>query len=462
MKIKTVNSQWFADESYRLDCSPYIAGAIEAKQRIKNLDVEKKPLRDLVLSEDGLYKGKMIKRIFVNSYKDGVQFLTTSGMLRFDLRAIPILAKKSANSDPACFIYEGTILISAAGTIGNMAYVRRDMDGIFACGDILKVVPDFKKISPGYLYTYLSSIYGLPQVTQGTYGSIVQHLDPKHIADLSVPIFKRSDEKSINDFMKGAADERSKAKSLLDECRRRVSDLIDFKNASKDITNDAINSIISSKKLIVRLDSYYYSVRNLKLRECITANNGLVCHLGEVSEVFIPNIFKRKYSIEKEFGIPYITGADVFKTSPSSDRYLMKGVVEKNRLKLEKGMIIIQEAGQLGGLIGRSVFVGKHLANFACSNNMIRVTGNDIHDSYYLYVLLSLPEYVELISAEAAGSSIPHIEEKRVKKLLIYWPDKDVRDSISRKVKTAVDLLDKASENETKAYELLDKLVKGA
>jgi type I restriction enzyme S subunit len=455
MKIKTVYSHWISDENYRLDCSPYVAGAIESKQRIKNLKSKKARLGDLVVNNAGLYKGKMIKRTFVNSIEDGVPFLTTSGMLRFDLRPIPKLVKSTALTDEGCFIQEGTILISAAGTIGNMTLVRKDMEEIFACGDILKVVPNPEKISPGYLYTYLSSKYGYPQVIQGTYGSIVQHLDPKQIVDLSIPLFDKKEEIKISQLMNKASKSRADAQQILWESRKIVSDLVGF-----DLSEgNSLVTTASSKSLVKRFDSHYYSARYLKLRDSIASHKNEHCKLGSIADVFIPNIFKRQYAADKQFGIPYITGGDVFKISPSSDRYLMNTVVKENRLRLEEGMILIQEAGQLGGLIGRSVFVGEHLSKFCCSNNMIRVKGNDFSDSYYLFALLSLPEYELLIAAEAAGSSIPHIEEKRVRNINVYWPDKNVRDKISSKVKVAIELLDLAQKSEDEAYDYLDTLI---
>lgn len=80
-------------------------------------------------------------------------------------------------------------------------------------------------------------------------------------------------------------------------------------------------------------------------------------------------------------------------------------------------MLIIQEAGQLGGLIGRTVMVGEHLDGFACSNNMIRLIPEDDVDAGYLFVVLNSEFGVRLLSREAAGSSIPHTDEQRVKRL---------------------------------------------
>ena len=65
------------------------------------------------------------------------------------------------------------------------------------------------------------------------------------------------------------------------------------------------------------------------------------------------------------------------KLAPKSELYLMHRVASENQLVVEEGTIFIQEAGQLGGLIGRSVTVGSYLDGFAVSNNMLRFRAND-------------------------------------------------------------------------------------
>jgi type I restriction enzyme S subunit len=60
----------------------------------------------------------------------------------------------------------------------------------------MRVVPDAEKIPPGYLYAYLSSKFGVPLVVGGTYGAIIQHIEPEHIANLPVPRSRRHREGS--------------------------------------------------------------------------------------------------------------------------------------------------------------------------------------------------------------------------------------------------------------------------
>ena len=51
-----------------------------------------------------------------------------------------------------------------------------------------------------------------------------------------------------------------------------------------------------------------------------------------------------------------------FYIAPKSNRFLLRRVVDEYGLRVEKGTILIQEAGQLSGLIGRSVLVRVGLA----------------------------------------------------------------------------------------------------
>ena len=76
----------------------------------------------------------------------------------------------------------GWTLISRSGTIGNTTYVRSDMDGLAGSEHIMRVVADKKKILPGYLYAFLSSAIGVSIIRQGTFGAVIDTIEPKYIA----------------------------------------------------------------------------------------------------------------------------------------------------------------------------------------------------------------------------------------------------------------------------------------
>ena len=148
----------------------------------------------------------------------GVPFLTSSGILLADLSTLPLLSKKDAMSSRLSYlqIREGMTLISCSGAIGRMAYTRPEMDGMWSSQDVLKVVPNPDQILPGYLYAFLSSKFGQPLVVGGTYGAIIQHIEPHHIADLPVPRLGGGIETRVHRLIQEAAALRSRFQAELE------------------------------------------------------------------------------------------------------------------------------------------------------------------------------------------------------------------------------------------------------
>lgn len=461
---RIVRSDWLQEGGRRLDCNPYMSGALEARDTLKQLKARKDALSTLTAGHTGgIYNGPVFARIWVDDPRYGVPFLSNSDMLNADLANLPLLQRRYAESKKLAHLElsPGTTLITCSGTIGRMTYVRPDMAGMWSSQHIMKVVPDPERVPAGYLYAYLSSRYGVPLVVSGTYGAIIQHIEPEHIADLPVPRFDARTEVAIAEKVDAAARARSEAVELLQEARNRLHLRLGLSAPTpvSALTKPDVTSV-SSDTFRDRGDGYYYSAGNAESRRAFDAAGGNRA-LGEVAEVFIPGIFKRLYASDPQFGSPYITGGDVFELAPVSDKFLMKRVAAEYGLLLKKGMIVVQEAGQLGGLIGRSVMVGSYLDGFSCSNNMIRIVPEDDIDGGYLFTLLSSEHGVRLLSREAAGSSIPHTDEQRVKRIQVPWPSRKDREDIGAPAIRARELRDQACVWEQEARDMLEAKILG-
>lgn len=461
---RIVRSGWLQEGGRRLDCNPYMSGALEARDTLKQLKARKDALSTLTAGHTGgIYNGPVFARIWVDDPRYGVPFLSNSDMLNADLANLPLLQRRYAESRKLAHLElnPGTTLITCSGTIGRMTYVRPDMAGMWSSQHIMKVVPDPERVPAGYLYAYLSSRYGVPLVVSGTYGAIIQHIEPEHIADLPVPRFDAQTEAAIAEKVDAAARARSEAVELLQEARNRLHLKLGLSSPTpvSALTKPDVTAV-SSDTFRDRGDGYYYNARNAESRRAFDAA-GRNRALGEVAEVFIPGIFKRLYASDPQFGSPYITGGDVFELAPVSDKFLMKRVAAEYGLLLKKGMIVVQEAGQLGGLIGRSVMVGSYLDGFSCSNNMIRIVPEDDIDGGYLFTLLSSEHGVRLLSREAAGSSIPHTDEQRVKRIQVPWPSRKDREDIGAPAIRARELRDQACAWEQEARDMLEAKVLG-
>ena len=328
------------------------------------------------------------------------------------------------------------------------------MDGMACSEHVLRVVPDVLKIPSGYLYCYLASKFGVPLVVSGTYGSIIQSIEPEHVSGLPVPRLKDVLENEIHTLIEQAAELRIEASVRKGDAIRtfmRVCALRELPSAETYPTPYLGSA--TSESLVERMDSTYFIDSCLEARAAFDAagRRSRLKTLGEVAEVFIPTIFKRLYADDPAEGYPYITGADVFCIRPTSEQYLMRKVALENRLVLERGMILLHEAGQRYGLIGRGVMVGRTLEGFACTNNMVRLIPNDAEDAGYIFAVLSSEHGLRLLKREAAGSSIPHLDVRRIAAIEIPWPDKNIRSKVAALAHEARDGWDRADELERKA-----------
>ena len=207
-----VRFEWLEDQGFRLDSSPYLSGAYEARKLVERLPGTK-PLHELVRTPNGIFHAGRSARRWVTDSEYGVPFFSSTDILEADSSFLPLIAKSAVEDNPRLLIERDWTLITRSGTIGRMTYARSDMNGSACSEHVLRVVADHNRISPGYLYAFLSSKYGIPMITNAAYGAIIQHIEPEHIADLPVPRFGAVAEDAIHGHIQAAADLRAKFQS---------------------------------------------------------------------------------------------------------------------------------------------------------------------------------------------------------------------------------------------------------
>ncbi|MCP4698193.1 MAG: restriction endonuclease subunit S, partial [Gammaproteobacteria bacterium] len=229
MKVKTISNARLAHKGHRFDSKPFMSGVLEARVILDRLAVEKMPLCEVTKGhKGGIYNGPQFSRVYVDSPEHGVPFVGSSSMLMADLSNLPLLSKKHACSPGLSYLRleEGMTLISCSGTVGRMVYVRPDMADIWSSQHIMKVVPDPDKTPPGYLYACLSGKFGVPQVVSGTYGAIIQHIEPEYMKDLSVPRLGEEVENAAENLMRQSIAGRERCNILLNRATSLLFDKI--------------------------------------------------------------------------------------------------------------------------------------------------------------------------------------------------------------------------------------------
>lgn len=461
--IKIIPSTWLEKEGRRLDCGPYLSGAVEAKVLLENSFTQ--PLLELTQGGlEGIYNGPQFVRNYVNDPRYGVPFLTTSSMLRADLSTLPFLRKKDAYSARLKHleVKETMTLITCSGTIGRMAYSRGGMQGMWSNQDILKVVPDTEKLFPGYLYAYLFSRFGIPLVISGTYGAVIQHIEPQHIAELPVPRLGPLEERCHELIQESA--------KLLDQYQQgiiRATELFFDSVGLRDITTAEWHSegpdlgFYQSFGRHPSLRGVNFNPRFKKL--CDKMKQTVWKPLGDIC---IPGTLKRggryrRIEAEPEYAYLMIGQKQIFWLRPGG-RWIAKSCVD-DEVHVKPGSTLIAGAGTLGEseLYCRCEFIWGEAAKRAYSELFYRVTPDEgVMPAGCLFAFMRSETAFRMLRSISFGSKLQYPHPAYLPELPVpYPPDGQTRMQIHTIIIDAYECKDRALNLEDEARALLERAI---
>lgn len=462
MKAKTIPSAWMRRDGRRFDCGPYMSGALEAKIRLEELACRKERLADLTTGHDGgIYNGPHFSRRFVDEPDYGVPFLGSAAMLQADLSGLPYLRRSDAESPKLSYlrIRRGMTLISCSGTIGRMVYARPDMEGMWTSQHIMKVVPDEQKVHPGFVYAFLSSKFGVPMVTSGTYGSIIQSIEPQHIADLPVPRLGDKVEREAHRLVEEAARLRATATTELSNIAAGFDALLSASSSSKHTPRI---TTVSSGRIQARFDAQYHDPDVQHVRDTLKRHRHTT--IGEFcTTIFLPGIFKRIHIDDPAYGAPYYTGASLFWLEPIPKAILSRRTKLYDDVELHADTILVQAFGQDGGITGRAVWVGKHLDRATSTHMLCRLRTSEREKTAYLFGFLNSKAAQTQIRVLTYGGSIPHFDEAGISTVVVPLLGDDVHvEAIGKRVLRALDGRDEALALERQARAVVERALEEA
>lgn len=460
-KCRAIPNTWLHNNGYRLDCGPYLSGAIEAKELLKRHRTE--ALKKLTAGYNGgIYNGPQFVRNYVNEFEYGVPFLTTSIMLQADLSNIPMISRKDAHSPRLSYlrVKEGMTLITCSGSIGRMVYARKDMDDCWSNQDIIKVVADSHKILSGYLFTFLSSRFGVPIVVSGTYGAIIQHIEPHHIADLPVPRLGDVEEQA-HKLVEKAADLRVEAVKILRDAGKTVNKQFGFPQKMAISHRVFSCSVASSNQVIKRLDATFHDevaqesdrlIAEVSCKDELSDLGISISETGRLKQVFVT----------EEYGAPFLTSSEIFRLRYEPNRFLSYRLLpDESEWATQEGDLLLARSGQVGGIIGRGVWADRRFTGSCLSVDVLRIGAQNsrILPGYlYAYLFLTDVGYRQLIRT-AAGSSIPHLSAPDMLRLLIPRCNDTIEVEINELIWSAGHKRAEAQEKEDEARSLVERTI---
>ena len=464
MKEKLVPSAWLVQAGHRLDCGPYLSGAMEARFLLSKLSATKTPLQRLTRDGlTGIFNGPRFPRSYVLDEQYGVPFLGSTDILHADLSIIPMLSKNQVRGRPELVIEPGWTLISCSGTIGRMAFSRPDMSGMAGSQHFMRVIADDEKIQPGYLHAYLSSSFGVPLVVSGTYGSIIQHIEPDHIANLPVPRLANRIEQAAHDKVVEAANLRAEYQAQVQDATSLL-----FKSVGlSDITSGRWHGgnpdlgFVQKFESATSLRALNFNPRFQDLCDSIRAKPfrtlGEICRSGTLKR---GGRYKR-IDAAPEFAYQLVGQKEIFWLRPIG-RWIARKSVDDDVL-VAPGTTLVAARGTMGEseLYCRAEFVWGRDVDRAYSEDFLRVVADDeVMPGGCLFAFMRSETAFRMLRSSSMGTKMQDHHPGFVRSLPVPYPRAPQRAQIHDLVVGAYDKRHRSVQLEDEAVALVERAIR--
>ncbi len=432
-------------------CSVAFSDVISRGKRLEAsvFDVEAKQARSIVINgkyaatyvggDDGLatsFTGARFKRIWVK--KSDMPIYQPSTIM--DLKPTPdgYISKLTKTDISALRVKKGQVLMTCSGTIGKVAYVSRTMDNMIFSHDLLRIDCNNAEYA-GYLYTYFKSHIGNKILLTNSYGAVITHIEPEHLATVPIPDAPDALKKRIHDLIVASYELRDESNELLDQAHTLLVEGLqlpaiedfDVKYFRRHAPVDTY--CVKLSDMVGRLDASYHVPIVDAIIEHLQEHAAEVTTIGDSrisNEVVLPGRFKRVY-VEEGYGHVLFGGKQIHELDPSGKKYLSNS---KHNERIVRELLISENTTLItrSGTIGKVTLVPKHWENWVASEHIIRVVPANNDVAGYLNVFLSSEYGYQLITHFTYGSVVDEIDDNHVRQIPFpLLKDKSVQDRIN-------------------------------
>ena len=424
------------------------------KLRIMNLKKADVPISLIGHLVNNIYTGGIFKRVFVEKSENGIPYISGQHLLHsFPLDSSKLISKKYTPRQQDMILKEDQLLVSCAGTVGNVRLINMDLDGVIGSQDIIRIIADESKCPLGYIYTYLSTPTAFNYIQSFIYGSVVPRIEPITLSKLPVPIFSIDIQNKIHDLIIESAKLRNEGNNLIRKLRNDIE-----KSVLENIkTNSKIKFGVTSLKEINCYEKRFDSPYNIDTGRIICDSIKLKDHvlLSSISQIFHPMLFGKK----QLKGSP-INGNALYKSSsmiqikPETDFWLSKKKADLyEKLKVKEGWVLVSRTGTVGNVIR----ISKMTNNMYIDDHMIRILPQENY-SGLIYIFLMTSFGQKMINFQKYGSVQDVINSEYISRIPIpqFLIQSDFLINIDKQVNEAQRKIDNSITLENEAISLLE------
>lgn len=454
MKTATIPATSLREGQQRLKPNFYLNAG---KLRLDQMRYNGHPMSTIGEQSAAVYRSDIFKRQFVRDPQFGLPYISGADITKAaPLESSRLVSAKYTPNTEETSLKTNQILVTCAGSVGNVRLITADLEGVIGSQDIIRVDYDAQKMPYGFLYAYLASPTAYDYMQSLYYGSVIPRIEPFHVRQIPVPRLPAAQIQQIHADIEQAARLREKATQLLTEAKQRIVDELKL--------NDLLSKPLS-KHRVVRLsiitDSY---TKRLEANAFAGFSGAMVQHfksqeivcrpLGEMSrKIFRPGIFKR---IFVKNGIPFLGGGEMMDENPKPIKQLSRTQTDnQNVLMLDKYWTLIT----CGGTIGNNIFTNEGHIGMAASQHVIRVVAGEEVQSGFLYAYLASSVGSAFLKEYTYGSVIPQIEPHHIQNIPVPVLAAEIQEAIHEQVIQASDMQYQANQLEDNAIHTVETAI---
>ena len=430
---------------FRFDASFHLSEGQSVKHAIKHSPYKTLSINDVT---SRIFYGGRARRVYVSKRANGIPFLSSSDILQADLENVKLASRKFTPGIEDMKLQKGWTLISRSGTIGNCAFATAKHAQKLASEHVIRLVPN-NILRQGMLFAYLASKYGHSLLTQGTFGAVIQHIEPDFIGSLPIPYFPDDFQEKIDGMIQESARLREEANDALNKAVRYFDSLYKISNT---LTK---NFSLSLKSLGLGFAAYN---NNIEVDNFIAQYIDKSFQLKDkTTRIFAPPLFKHIY-LSKDNGYPFMTGSELTQFNMRYYRWLSpRGVKDINDYVVKKGTLLLYKSGTTdGGILGNVFIADKKLDGCCLSDHVIRIIFEDVNLAYWTFAFLKSKGAVKMLVRLATGTMIPFITPDRLSEIPIPLPN-DNYEKIVSLVERFIDLQSKSKKLEDEAITMVEQ-----
>jgi hypothetical protein len=466
MQYSLVLSKWLRQGSRRLAARSYLSDFHQALITVLEYAGEKQPLYELTMEgKKSIFNGPRFSRGYVNDESKGVKLLSGRSVLQSDLSWAPLISSSKASDMPEMLVDEGTVLVTSYGTVGRVAYAGPLFDGLFGSDNVLKIIPDSRKIPPGYLFAYLASSIGNSLMVKEASGGVVTYIDPKNIHNIIVPRLDRETEDKVNELVVHAAKGKKKfqdginlaTKLLFESAGLNDITASQWHESGPDIGDQVYMKNAQSIRALNFCGRYRKLVESLKSTKHRTL--GDICKDGQISS----GARFRRIDASPEHGVRLIGQKQGFWSRPEgrwiSAAHAPEGIFAQDET------VMIASQGTLGEreVFCRPIFVTGNWLEYVYTQHFLRVYSKDSEISgAYLYAFLRSETAFRCLRSMSIGSKQQDIHVGMLSDLPVPIIEPEAKRQVEELIRSAFRDKDLADQMEKEAVEMVEQSIQAA